>query len=340
MVAGGGPSRVRKVVVVLLIVIIVLALTGIVGAFLWKNYRSQSGAADNTAPANEQAEEKEEGAESPVASETAKDTDGDGLSDVEEQERGTDLNDPDTDGDGLADGDEVKIFNTSAFSPHSDDDGYSDSAEIKDGYAPLISGDAKLTDLEIQKIGEALSSGKMHQPTIETIGGGLLWKDKINTNGSQNNPAASSGSQFAYQDATYNYQIILPGGWKKTEASKENITFIEKDSKLARYVQVQVVTTANLLESEIKRAGQAVTGDVRYRESRVAGTTAYKLSYDFERQPSTPEGAVLKSSIIEYLVLRTNGNFIITIGCTADGGSSCLTSVEQLAAAIEKDARF
>ena len=37
------------------------------------------------------------------------DDDGDGLSNAEEAELGTDPNEPDTDGDGLADGDEVSL---------------------------------------------------------------------------------------------------------------------------------------------------------------------------------------------------------------------------------------
>ncbi len=40
------------------------------------------------------------------------DTDGDGLSDEQEQQLGTDANDPDTDGDGVNDGDEVNVHGT------------------------------------------------------------------------------------------------------------------------------------------------------------------------------------------------------------------------------------
>ena len=40
------------------------------------------------------------------------DTDGDGLTDLEEGLIGTDPNNPDTDGDGIEDGDEVNVYGT------------------------------------------------------------------------------------------------------------------------------------------------------------------------------------------------------------------------------------
>lgn len=49
----------------------------------------------------------EEGAE-PPAPPVSPDTDGDGLTDLQEQQLGTDPNNPDTDGDGFNDGDEVQ----------------------------------------------------------------------------------------------------------------------------------------------------------------------------------------------------------------------------------------
>jgi len=56
------------------------------------------------------------------------DSDGDGLTDDEEAEIGTDPYDPDTDDDGLTDGEEVKKYNTDPLNPDSDWDG------LKDGF--------------------------------------------------------------------------------------------------------------------------------------------------------------------------------------------------------------
>jgi len=65
------------------------------------------------------------------------DTDRDGLSDVREQELGTDLNLADTDHDGLTDGDEVLIWKTNPLNPDSDGDSYLDGEEVRNGYNPL-----------------------------------------------------------------------------------------------------------------------------------------------------------------------------------------------------------
>lgn len=58
------------------------------------------------------------------------DPDGDGLSNSEEKELGTDPNNPDSDGDGLRDGDEVNTYKTNPLNEDSDDDDLSDRLEI------------------------------------------------------------------------------------------------------------------------------------------------------------------------------------------------------------------
>lgn len=58
------------------------------------------------------------------------DTDGDGLSDAEETQIGTDPRNPDTDGDGLMDGEEVKKYHTDPLNPDTDYDALTDGAEV------------------------------------------------------------------------------------------------------------------------------------------------------------------------------------------------------------------
>ncbi len=64
------------------------------------------------------------------------DSDGDGLSDAEEVQLGTNPQAVDTDSDGLTDFDEVKIYGTDPKNPDTDGDGYLDGAEVKGGYNP------------------------------------------------------------------------------------------------------------------------------------------------------------------------------------------------------------
>ena len=65
------------------------------------------------------------------------DSDGDGLSDAEEDTLGTDPDDADTDDDGLSDGAEVNTHETDPLDPDTDDGGVTDGAEVENGTDPL-----------------------------------------------------------------------------------------------------------------------------------------------------------------------------------------------------------
>jgi len=73
------------------------------------------------------------------------DTDGDGLTDAEEIEAGTDLENVDTDQDGLGDREEVQVYGTDPFDADTDKDGFLDGQEVAAGYNP--NGEGKLFDL-------------------------------------------------------------------------------------------------------------------------------------------------------------------------------------------------
>jgi hypothetical protein len=66
---------------------------------------------------------------------TRKDTDEDGAQDTEEEQDGTDPNNPDTDADGLLDWEEDRYL-TDPLNPDTDGDGYLDGAEVTNGYDP------------------------------------------------------------------------------------------------------------------------------------------------------------------------------------------------------------
>lgn len=76
----------------------------------------------------------------PIVQPGLQDSDGDGLTNDQELQLGTDPNKADTDGDGLLDGDEVKKYRTDPKKVDTDGDGYSDADEIKNGYNPLGTG--------------------------------------------------------------------------------------------------------------------------------------------------------------------------------------------------------
>jgi hypothetical protein len=58
------------------------------------------------------------------------DPDGDGLTNAEEAQQGTDPNNPDTDGDGLTDGEEVHTYGTDPMKKDTDKDGLTDGQEV------------------------------------------------------------------------------------------------------------------------------------------------------------------------------------------------------------------
>jgi hypothetical protein len=83
------------------------------------------------------------------------DIDGDGLSNTEEDEAGTEPDNPDTDSDGLTDGEEVNEYGTDPLNHDSDGDDVPDGEEIADGTDPLSADtDADgLTDGEERQLG-------------------------------------------------------------------------------------------------------------------------------------------------------------------------------------------
>jgi hypothetical protein len=75
-----------------------------------------------------------------------KDTDGDKLSDLEEETIGTNPNKVDSDFDGLSDYDEVRVYLTNPVKADSDNDGYVDGLEVQNGYDPLGPGKLNVAD--------------------------------------------------------------------------------------------------------------------------------------------------------------------------------------------------
>ena len=112
-------------------------------AFVFSRARLQGNRATQTAIANMTA----------AAVIGEEDTDGDGLTNRQEIELGTDPQNPDTDGDGLLDGDEVQR-GTDPLNPDSDGDGLLDGDEVQRGTDPLKSdtdGDGLLDGDEIRR---------------------------------------------------------------------------------------------------------------------------------------------------------------------------------------------
>lgn len=83
-----------------------------------------------------------------------RDDDGDGLTNIEESQIGTDPQNPDTDGDGLNDGDEFRVWRTDPLRPDTDNDGLTDGDEVQrttDPLNPDTDGDGLRDGDEVQR---------------------------------------------------------------------------------------------------------------------------------------------------------------------------------------------
>ncbi|MEK7648807.1 MAG: binary toxin-like calcium binding domain-containing protein [Patescibacteria group bacterium] len=99
---------------------------------------------------------------------SATDTDGDGLLDDEELQLGTDPAKSDSDSDGLADGQEVKTYKTNPVVADSDSDGLDDSKELtvykSDPLNPDTDGDGYLDGSEVSNGYSPLGPGALTAP--------------------------------------------------------------------------------------------------------------------------------------------------------------------------------
>lgn len=144
-----------------LLLVLVLALIGGAGYAAWRLMSQQSSndgpvrsvgdggivapgtdeedASDDTAGATDDATDDPK---IPEGRSTLLDSDGDGLTNAEELEAGTDVGEPDTDSDGLGDREEVKVYGTNPRKVDTDGDTFLDGQEVAGGYNP--NGEGKL----------------------------------------------------------------------------------------------------------------------------------------------------------------------------------------------------
>jgi len=103
----------------------------------------EEGLVEDTQAVEDQIDEEEEVEDvivdipDPVVETTpSKDSDGDGLSDIQEAQIGTSPTSTDTDVDQLSDYDEVMLYKSNPLDPDTDNDSYLDGEEVNNGYNP------------------------------------------------------------------------------------------------------------------------------------------------------------------------------------------------------------
>ena len=121
------------------------------------------------------------------------DSDGDGLTDAQEAELGTDANSADSDGDGLTDAEEINEYETDPMNPDTDGDGLSDGDEVNSYNSDPNNSDSDgdgLTD------GDEVNEYNTDPNSADSDGDGLNDYDEIMTHKTDPNNADSDGDGF------------------------------------------------------------------------------------------------------------------------------------------------
>ena len=132
----------------LLIILAIIIAIGFVVLYFWNKFENK-----NVLIEDEILTETTNTTSTPAVIEEPKekplDTDSDGLSDVEEKQLKTKIDNPDSDNDGLSDREEVKVYFTDPLDSDTDKDNIPDGEEVRRGLNPDDPAPgAKLFDLE------------------------------------------------------------------------------------------------------------------------------------------------------------------------------------------------
>ncbi len=138
-------SSFSKILTIIIIVFVALGIVALAGYLAFRMMTQPAPVIDSNEQEDVATDEiplVEE--EEPVVLEE-QDTDGDGLTDAQEIEVGTDIESIDTDKDSLGDKEEVQVYGTDPLKADTDEDSYLDGQEVSAGYNP--NGPGKLFEL-------------------------------------------------------------------------------------------------------------------------------------------------------------------------------------------------
>ncbi|MFC1687987.1 hypothetical protein ACFL0L_05445 [Patescibacteria group bacterium] len=139
---------------VLLIVVLFLVIVGLVVVIFFNPFQKEVTNDVVDVAVNEEPTILPTTITPPTANTDITDTDGDGLTDTEEQQAGTSSTSVDSDADGLYDREEVKVYSSNPLKADTDGDGVSDSDEVTQGTDPAGPGLLRDLQSEIEKLGQ------------------------------------------------------------------------------------------------------------------------------------------------------------------------------------------
>jgi|GEM_PF-912166 hypothetical protein len=200
-----GGAKKTLVIVIVAIIIVVFGIGGYL--YFTRNTNLDPGTLDinenNNINTNTNTNANTNNNTNTTPSDDELDDDGDGLTNAEESDLGTDPLDPDSDNDGLFDREEVKLYKTNPNSsdhdgdglsdyeeinewgtdpldPDSDNDGYKDGQEVFSGYNPL--GPGRLDGYDEDNLDEIIYTSYIDSIFNYTIDKPVNWVEIYDTN--------------------------------------------------------------------------------------------------------------------------------------------------------------
>ena len=210
----------------------------------------------------------------------AADPDKDGLSNLQEYQKGTDPNNADSDGDQISDGDEVNIFGYDPSNKHTSGNlKYDDGLDAK--YEFNSTKNAVFTADELQQISANVKQYGFHEPTI-----GFLGQDLITDYTNAVNIHASSASAAAVQQPgaldrdTQRYNTIDKIAFALLKYQETNNTYPDVQS----YDQMIQLIKPLIASQAINTADPTNTAPYLYSYQSVNKGADFKLGYYSETQ--------------------------------------------------------
>ena len=217
------------------------------------------------------------------------DTDGDGLTDLQEQFLGTNPSNSDTDGDGLTDGDEVFVHFTNPRDNDSDRDGLSDGQEIAGSTNPLV---ANAPAIQIQPASHSTPASQSTSFTV-TITGNVVtnysfrWKSNSVAITGETNATMIIAKASPGHSATYSVVVTNIAGSVTSSNATLTVTCMSTPSGLVGFWQGD----DSALDSITNQHGYLVAGSYVVGKKNTSfqfdGTTSYVLIPDSAAQRQT-----------------------------------------------------
>lgn len=241
------------------------------------------------------------------------DTDNDGVIDTQEEEDGTDPEDPDTDNDGLEDGEE-KRMSTNPLNPDTDND------ELSDGYENEIGTNPTAKDSDDDGIDDGEEINLDTNPILaDTDGDGVLDGTEI-----EDNTDPLDFCSFLLE----NQSVDTSASWKTQDCDDDGINngteiengtnpLVAEEDPVAPIIGNWILVNAYIENGTATTVVQGVTLNIEYTST----SSNENVTVTFTENPNEVTSTGTYTANIEFTVLGTQYTDEITSETPLTGGS-------------------